>query len=173
MFRITDQRHTNAIIAAAGRGVPIRLLVDPDEYRLPTRLWDAWNVDRMYAAGITTRVTVHQGLNHSKVVLLYGQGMTIFGSSNWTSPSANSQHEHNYFTKRSLLLDYFSDFFEWRWNNRCPTVAQAAGCTASQVANTTGGYFVKRKLTVPSAAARDDAAAKRLWEAREKLASSP
>ncbi len=43
--------------------------------------------------------------------------------------------------------------------------------SSPEVANTTGGYFVKRKLTEPSAAARDDAAAKRLWEASEKLAS--
>jgi hypothetical protein len=34
----------------------------------------------------------------------------------------------------------------------------------------TGGYFAKRKLTEPSAAARDDAAAKRLWIESEKLA---
>ena len=35
-----------------------------------------------------------------------------------------------------------------------------------------GEYFVKRKITEPSAAARDDAAAKRLWEASEMLAGS-
>ncbi len=30
--------------------------------------------------------------------------MTIFGSSNWTTPSANSQHEHNYFTTKIKYL---------------------------------------------------------------------
>ena len=43
--------------------------------------------------------------------------------------------------------------------------------SSPEVANTSGGYFVKRKMTEPSAAAQDDAAAKRLWEASEKLAS--
>jgi NAD(P)-dependent dehydrogenase (short-subunit alcohol dehydrogenase family) len=43
--------------------------------------------------------------------------------------------------------------------------------SSPEVADTTGGYFVKRKLTEPSAAARDDAAAKRLWIASEKLTS--
>ena len=38
------------------------------------------------------------------------------------------------------------------------------------VEKATGEYFVKRKVTEPSAAARDDAAAKRLWAASEKLA---
>jgi NAD(P)-dependent dehydrogenase (short-subunit alcohol dehydrogenase family) len=42
--------------------------------------------------------------------------------------------------------------------------------SSPEVANTSGGYFVKRKMIEPSAAAQDDAAAKRLWEASEKLA---
>jgi NAD(P)-dependent dehydrogenase (short-subunit alcohol dehydrogenase family) len=44
--------------------------------------------------------------------------------------------------------------------------------SSPKVADTTGGYFVKRKLTEPSAAARDDVAAKRLWIESEKLAHS-
>ena len=42
--------------------------------------------------------------------------------------------------------------------------------SSPEVEKTTGEYFVKRKITEPSAAARDDVAAKRLWEASEKLA---
>jgi NAD(P)-dependent dehydrogenase (short-subunit alcohol dehydrogenase family) len=44
--------------------------------------------------------------------------------------------------------------------------------SSPEVANTTGGYVIKRKMTEPSAAASDDAAAKRLWEASEALASA-
>jgi NAD(P)-dependent dehydrogenase (short-subunit alcohol dehydrogenase family) len=43
--------------------------------------------------------------------------------------------------------------------------------SSPEVADTSGGYFVKRKLTDPSAAARDDAAAKRLWAESEALAA--
>jgi NAD(P)-dependent dehydrogenase (short-subunit alcohol dehydrogenase family) len=43
--------------------------------------------------------------------------------------------------------------------------------SSPEVANTTGAYFVKRKITAPTAAAQDDAAAKRLWEASETLAA--
>ena len=39
-------------------------------------------------------------------------------------------------------------------------------------AEATGAYFVKRKITEPSAAARDDVAAKRLWVESEKLAGA-
>jgi NAD(P)-dependent dehydrogenase (short-subunit alcohol dehydrogenase family) len=44
--------------------------------------------------------------------------------------------------------------------------------SSSEVANTSGGYFVKRKMTEPSAAAQDDGAAKRLWAESEKLAGA-
>lgn len=44
--------------------------------------------------------------------------------------------------------------------------------SSPEVANVTGGYFVKRREVEPSAAARDDAAAKTLWEASEALAGA-
>jgi NAD(P)-dependent dehydrogenase (short-subunit alcohol dehydrogenase family) len=44
--------------------------------------------------------------------------------------------------------------------------------SSPEVEKTAGEYFVKRKITKPSAAARDDAAAKRLWGASEALASA-
>jgi NAD(P)-dependent dehydrogenase (short-subunit alcohol dehydrogenase family) len=43
--------------------------------------------------------------------------------------------------------------------------------SSPEVEKTSGEYFVKRKIAERSAAARDDAAAKRLWEASQKLAS--
>ena len=42
--------------------------------------------------------------------------------------------------------------------------------SSQEVANVTGQYFVKRKVAEPSVAARDDKAAKKLWEATEALA---
>src|SRR5262245_30009605 len=50
MYRITDRRHADALINARGRGVPIRLITENDQYRNPTYLWDSWNVDRIYMA---------------------------------------------------------------------------------------------------------------------------
>ena len=117
MFRITDSRHTNALIAAMQRGIPFRLITDEDEYRDPTRLWNAYNIDRLYAAGAQVRMEGHLGSLHQKSTLLYGQQMTIFGSSNWTSPSANSQLEHNIFTKKPFVFEFFSAQFERKWNN--------------------------------------------------------
>jgi phosphatidylserine/phosphatidylglycerophosphate/cardiolipin synthase-like enzyme len=118
IFRITDRRHTDALIAARKRGVTVRLITEPQQYRDPTRLWHSWNVDRLYMAGVQVRHRAHSGLMHQKTTMLYSQGLTIFGSSNWTSPSARSQEEHNYFTRRSTLFDWFSKQFDRKWNNR-------------------------------------------------------
>jgi len=43
--------------------------------------------------------------------------------------------------------------------------------SSPEVAGVSGGYFIKRARVDPSRRARDDAAARRLWEASEKLAA--
>jgi phosphatidylserine/phosphatidylglycerophosphate/cardiolipin synthase-like enzyme len=153
MFRITDVQHTNAMVAAVNRGIPVRLLTDESEYRNPNRLWDAYNVDIMHHAGVQVRLDAHQGINHEKAVILYGLGMSIFGSSNWTSPSTDSQREHNYFTTKPWILQWLSAQFERKWNNSAgfaetkafvplppgvpAYVSPANGATAQPVAATT------------------------------------
>jgi phosphatidylserine/phosphatidylglycerophosphate/cardiolipin synthase-like enzyme len=117
MYRITDRAHSDALIAAKNAEVRVRLITEPKQYRDPSRLWHAWNVDRMYMAGIEIKHRAHDGLLHQKSAVFYVQGLTFFGSSNWTSPSANSQHEHNYFTKKSNFLTYFKNQFNRKWNN--------------------------------------------------------
>jgi NAD(P)-dependent dehydrogenase (short-subunit alcohol dehydrogenase family) len=47
------------------------------------------------------------------------------------------------------------------------TIVYLAG--SPEVAEVTGGYYVKRQRREPSAAARDDAAARKLWEISEEL----
>jgi hypothetical protein len=120
MYRITDRAHTDAIIDAVGRGVRVRLITEQAEYRDASRLWDAWNVDRLYMAGVEIRQRAHAGLNHQKSVILRSQGMTIFGSSNWTTPSNQSQEEHNEFTTKAWVLKWFQTQFDRKWNNTGP-----------------------------------------------------
>lgn len=125
MFRITDRQHADAMIAAVSRGVHVRLITEPQQYRLPSRMWHSWNVDRMYMGGVQIKHRAHAGLNHQKSVILYDQNPSvpgiqskvIFGSSNWTSPSANGQVEHNYFTSKPYILAWFMAQFSRKWNN--------------------------------------------------------
>src|SRR4051812_26118655 len=117
MFRITDEQQSDGIIAAVNRGIPVRLITDEGEYRNVDRLWDSYNVDKMYNAGVQVRLDDHQGINHEKAVLLRGLGMSIFGSSNWTSPSSDSQREHNMFTTQPWIFDWLEAQFTRKWTN--------------------------------------------------------
>jgi phosphatidylserine/phosphatidylglycerophosphate/cardiolipin synthase-like enzyme len=124
MYRITDQAHVDAIIRAFKRGVPVRIYTEPVVYRQSTYIWHSMSVDKMYAAGIPIKMRAHPGQNHQKTVLLYGQRTTVFGSSNWTSSSSDRQHEHNYFTKKPEIFQWFVDQFERKWNNSNPVGGQ-------------------------------------------------
>ena len=127
MYRITDARHTDAMIALEQRGVPVRLITEQAQYRLVDRMWHSWNVDRLYMAGVEIRDRAHAGLNHQKSVIIYDQDaaagnqpLVIFGSSNWTSPSAGGQVEHNMFTAKPALVSWLIDQFNRKWNNEAP-----------------------------------------------------
>jgi hypothetical protein len=117
MFRITDEQHTFAMINALARNIPVRLITDETEYRNTSRLWDAYNVDKMWYAGVQVRFDGHQGINHEKAILLRGSGMSIFGSSNWTSPSSDSQREHNMFTTQPWIFNWLEAQFNRKWTN--------------------------------------------------------
>jgi len=120
MFRITNKAIADTTIAAFNRGLPIRMIVDLSEYTNTARVWDRYNVDRLFMAGIPMEITHHAGQNHEKSLLLYGQGLTIWGSSNWTTPSFNIQQEHNYFNTsiKPWFFQWFVNHFERRWNSR-------------------------------------------------------
>ena len=125
MFRITDRQHTDNLLAAVARGIPVRLFTGQEQYRLRERMWHSWNVDRLYMGGVQIKHRAHAGLNHQKSVILYDQNgsvagdqsMVIFGSSNWTSPSATGQVEHNIFTTKPDLVEWLVNQFERKWNN--------------------------------------------------------
>jgi phosphatidylserine/phosphatidylglycerophosphate/cardiolipin synthase-like enzyme len=117
MYRITDRRHADAMIAAVQRGIPVRLITEPTSYRDANYIWHSWNVDRMYMAGVQIKQRQHAGLNHGKLVLLSSQGMAIFGSSNWTSASSTSQEEHNQFLVDAAAFSALKQQFLRKWNN--------------------------------------------------------
>jgi hypothetical protein len=123
MFRITNAPEADAVINAFNRGVAVRMIIDTGEYKNPNRVWDRYNVDRLFMAGIPIKTTLHAGQNHEKSLLFYGQPgtplkrMTVFGSSNWSQQSANSQQEHNYFNlSKPWFFNWFLNQFERRWN---------------------------------------------------------
>jgi len=126
VFRANDNRHTDAMIAAVKRGVPVRVIHDPQQYREPLYWQDASNIDWMSMNGVQIKHRAHQGLMHEAAVIMHGLGEVIFGSSNWSPGSGNFQLEHNFFYTPSMnkVLDSGETFYEWfedqfnrKWNN--------------------------------------------------------
>ena len=121
VYRVTEDRWADAMIRAVARGVPVRLITEPGEYRNPKRLLDAKQVDRMFMGGVQIKMRQHQGTTHEAAVVMHGLGEVIFGSSNWTLASAVYQDENNYFYKPSLgkpwFYDWFAAQFEGKWNH--------------------------------------------------------
>ena len=117
IFRNTDDRHADAFIAAMNRGVVLRILQEPETYRTTNYFRHSYNMDRMYMAGAQIKTRAHLGLTHEKLVLLRSKGMAIFGSSNMSVPSSDSQDEHNYFTQKPALYNELVSHFDRKWNS--------------------------------------------------------
>ncbi len=121
VFRVTDHRHADAMIRAVGRGVPVRIISEPTEYRNPERVWVGKHIDRMYMAGVQIKMANHGGIAHQASVVMHGLGEVTFGSSNWTTASAGYQDEHNFFYHPSLnkpwFFQWFVDQFNRKWND--------------------------------------------------------
>src|SRR5207237_9749158 len=56
MFRITSAKLPDVLIQRYQAGIPVRLITEEQQYRNPDRMRDAYNVDRMYAAGIEIKM---------------------------------------------------------------------------------------------------------------------
>lgn len=139
MFRITSGKVPDEMIRRVQAGVPVRLITDRRQYRNTTYFWHSYNVDRMYMAGIPVRWK-DNGTDqdvHQKSVVLHGVDMAIFGSSNWTASSSDTQREHNYFTGKTWFVDWLKAQFLRKWDN---TRADGTAITPVQYVNYTPGW---------------------------------
>ena len=121
MYKITDRIHADAMVRAVKRGVPVRLITEPNRYRNTDNVWEAYNLDRMWLAGVKIRERAHLGLLHQKTTLLYSLGQAIFGSSNWTTASNQTSTEHNYFARDPVFFEAFRKIFARKWASTSET----------------------------------------------------
>ncbi len=99
--------------------MPVRLITDQAQYRNPTYFWHAYNVDRMFVAGIPSSGRSSRPIRTSirNRWSFTDAGLAVFGSSNWTASSSDTQREHNYFTRKTWFVDWFAAQFLRKWNN--------------------------------------------------------
>jgi hypothetical protein len=118
VYRLTAADVTNALIAKFQSGVPVRVIIEPDQYS--NRMWpEFWlvraNVDRLWAAGIPVRQRAHVGLMHMKMLLTSHVG-TIASS----NISDNWQRDHNYFlpaATKPVVHQAMRQHFETMWSD--------------------------------------------------------
>jgi hypothetical protein len=117
-YRLTVDNITQALLAKHKSGVPVRVMLEPNEYR--NRKWpEFWltaaNMDKLWAAGIPMKKRVHQGLTHLK--MLVTSTIATNASSNL---SAAWQRDSNYFVpaaRKPALYNAMRDRFELMWSN--------------------------------------------------------
>lgn len=94
-YRLTVPEVTDALINRHRAGVPVRVLIEPTQYRNPGYP-EYWLVgamlDRLWAAGVPMKQRAHQGLTHMKTLIT--SRVAMVGSSNFTR---YWQRDHNYF----------------------------------------------------------------------------
>jgi phosphatidylserine/phosphatidylglycerophosphate/cardiolipin synthase-like enzyme len=123
MYRITFAPIVQALLAALGRGVAVRLIVESGESLLDPTYGPRMRplVNSLIAAGASVRMRKHIGMIHQKSITLRSQGLTVFGSSNWSSASCDFQEEHNLFTRDAGVFAWFVAQFERRWASETET----------------------------------------------------
>jgi hypothetical protein len=118
VYRLSVSNITNALVNRLNAGVPVRVMIEPTQYRRIT--WpEYWltgaRIDQLWVAGARVRERVHDGLTHAKVLITSRTGMQ--GSSNFT---ANWQRDHNYFipaNTKPVLYNALRDEFNRMWND--------------------------------------------------------
>jgi phosphatidylserine/phosphatidylglycerophosphate/cardiolipin synthase-like enzyme len=110
VFTITDDRITQAILAAHQRGVAVRIITDNDKQH------DfGSDVERLRSAGIALRVDITEHHMHHKFALLDGARL-LNGSYNWTRSAATFNEENLIATSDAALIASFARQFEAMWS---------------------------------------------------------
>ncbi|HEY7292796.1 MAG TPA: phospholipase D-like domain-containing protein [Vicinamibacterales bacterium] len=94
-YRLTVDDVTNALLEKQGSGVPVRLIIEPDEYL--NRSWpEFWlthaNYDKLWAAGVQIKQRNHQGNMHMKTLIT-----SSFATNASSNIAAAWQRDNDYF----------------------------------------------------------------------------
>jgi len=152
IYRLTVNNITQALLSKHQQGVPVRLIIEPNEYL--NRKWpEFWlthaNIDKLWAAGVPVKWRTHDGLTHMK--MLVTSEYATNASSNF---AANWQRDHNYFVPaatKPAVYGAMRDRFNQMWNNTAgfanfvPQPPDAAGLASP--ANGATGVSTSARLT--------------------------
>ena len=99
----------DALIAAAGRGIPVRVLVDEVASGTEPAL------ARLSAGGVETRLDSPSTTTHAK--LLIADDHTLVGSHNWSHSAMTTNHEGSAMAWSPAVTTHYAEFFEALWSD--------------------------------------------------------
>ncbi|MFM7129110.1 MAG: phospholipase D-like domain-containing protein [bacterium] len=109
VFTITDDRLTEAVLSANGRGVKIRLITDD----LKSEDLGS-DIARIAAAGVPVKIDRSPFHMHHKFAIFDSQ-IVLTGSYNWTRNAARDNLENLVVTHDPLIVRPFAEEFERLW----------------------------------------------------------
>jgi len=109
VFTISDDRLSDAIVAAHGRGVSVRIISDNDK-----ALDEGSDVTYLIAQGIEVRMDDTPNHMHHKFALIDGL-ILVNGSFNWTRSASDYNQENILVTNEPLLIAAYRSEFETLW----------------------------------------------------------
>ncbi len=98
----------DALISAAGRGIPVRVLADEAASGTESAL------ARLAAGGVDTRLDDAAVTTHTK--LLIADDHTIVGSHNWSTAAMTANHEGSVMVWSPAVTLHYAEFFESLWS---------------------------------------------------------
>ena len=106
VYRLEVDNITNALLAKFQAGVPVRIIVDPAQYT--NIVWpEYWlthaNIDKLWAAGVPIRQTMHQGVTHMKTLVT-----STYATNASSNFGPNWQRDHDYFVSAGDEADDLS-----------------------------------------------------------------
>ena len=118
IYRLTVANIADALLAKKKAGVPVRIILEPLEYR--NKKWpEFWlthaYMDKLWAAGVPIKKRAHDGLTHMKMLVTsrYATNASSNLASEW-------QRDHNYFVSaaaKPALHGAMKTRFDAMWNN--------------------------------------------------------
>ena len=115
MYVLSDRLVINALVAAAKRGVELRVLLDP------TQSQNADTLTQLNAAGANVRFYLQAGdeLLHAKAAVI-DASTVLFGSCNWSRSGFTRNHELDLLVQDAQLADVFSQRVAQDWASSSP-----------------------------------------------------
>jgi cardiolipin hydrolase len=114
VFTITDDRLTQAILHAHGRGIRVRIVTDND------KAFDLGSdIDRLTDAGVPVRIDRTLAHMHHKFAV-FDEEVLVNGSFNWTRSASECNSENLLLTTDATLVAAFRREFARLWEIHAP-----------------------------------------------------